>query len=99
MRAVMVYNSADYTQIFYNISKMEFVLADGSVRVIRDTKFDVDRYCKKSEYSGEVEDIRSGVAAFAEFYDIDVKSVKITVDVPEGQDFVGISEIRILGKA
>ena len=99
VRAVMVYNSADYTQIFYNISKMEFVLADGSVRVIRDTKFDVDRYCKKSEYSGEVEDIRSGVAAFAEFYDIDVKSVKITVDVPEGQDFVGISEIRILGKA
>lgn len=98
VRAVMVYNSVDETQIFYNISKMEFVLADGSVRVIRDTKFDVDRYCTKSEYSGEIESVVSGAAAFAEFYDIDVKTVRITVEVPNGQDFVGISEIKILGK-
>lgn len=99
VRAVMVYNSASEYQMFYNISKMEFVLADGSVRVIRDTKFDVDRYCKKSGLSGEVEDIKSGTAAFAEFYDIDVKTIRITVEVPEGQDYVGLSEIRILGKA
>mgnify|MGYP003308262085 CR=1 FL=1 len=36
--------------------------------------------------------------AYAEFNELNVKSVKITVEVPEGQETVGISEIRILGK-
>ena len=40
----------------------------------------------------------SGASVFAEFYEIGVTSVKVTVDVPEGQEEVGISEIKILGK-
>ena len=96
LRAIMVYNSAFEDTAFLNISRIELTFADGSVRVIRDVKFDTDTFCTVS--GGEITYIRTGAAAFAEFYDIDVKSLNITVDVPEGQDEVGISEIRILGK-
>lgn len=100
IRAIMVYNSAIEKNIFFNVSRMELTLADDSVRVIRDVKFDVDQYCTMGGASGDiVKYVKSGAAAFAEFYDVKVKSVKITVDVPEGQEKVGISEIRILGKA
>ncbi len=40
----------------------------------------------------------STLEAYAEFDALTVKSVKITVEVPKGQESVGISEIRILGK-
>ena len=66
------------------------------MRVIRNVKFDTDTFC--TIVDGEITYIRTGAAAFAEFYDIEVKSLKITVEVPKGQDEVGISEIRILGK-
>lgn len=100
IRAVMVYNSAFEKSVFLNISRMEFTLADGSVRVIRDVKFDVKQYCTMGgEYRNIVKYVKSGSAAFAEFYDVSVKSVRITVDVPENQEDAGISEIRILGKA
>ena len=75
-------------------------MEDGSVRVIRDVKFDVEAYCEVSGDNNEIIDyVMSGAAAFAEFYDVKVKSLKITVEVPEEQDEVGISEIKILGKA
>ena len=35
---------------------------------------------------------------YAEFDELNVKSVRITVEVPENQASVGISEVRILGK-
>lgn len=99
LRAVMVYNSAFEDMIFLNISSMEFTLEDGSVRVIRDVKFNVGRYCETSGDNNEYIDyVLSGAAAFAEFYDVKVKSLKITVEVPDGQNEVGISEIKILGK-
>lgn len=96
LRAIMVYNSAFEETAFLNIPRIELTLADGSVRVIRDVKFDTDTFC--TIVGGEITYIRSGAAAFAEFYDIEVKSLKITVEVPKGQEEVGISEIRILGK-
>ncbi len=100
VRAVMVYNSAMRREIFRNIPKMEFTLADGSVRVIRDVKFDMEQYCRMGGENGsDVLYVCSGAAAFAEFYDVEVTSIKITVEVPKGQERVGLSEIRILGKA
>lgn len=99
VRAVMVYNSAMRKEIFLNIPKMEFTLADGSVRVIRDVKFDTDQYCRVGGADNDtILYVLSGAAAFAEFYDVEVKNIKITVEVPEGQQQVGISEIKILGK-
>ena len=82
VRAVMVYNSATVSTMFFNISRMEFVLADGTTRVIENVKFDVEQYCDIGGQNNDtVRYIKSGAAAFAEFYDIKVKSVKIKVDV------------------
>lgn len=98
-RAVMIYNSALEDNIFYNIPRIEFTLADGSTRVVRDVAFDLKHYGEMGGADGDsLMYVKSGAAAFIEFYDIDVKSVKITVEVPAGQECVGISEIRILGK-
>ena len=100
VRAVMVYNSAKRKEIFLNIPRMEFTLGDGSVRVIRDVKFDVDRYCRTGGVGNkEILYVSSGAAAFAEFYDVAVTNIKITVELPENQSKVGLSEIKILGKA
>ncbi len=100
VRAIMVYNSVNRKEIFRNVSKIEFTLADGSVRVIRDVKFDMDSNCRMGGVNGdEVLYVLSGASAFCEFYDVSVKNIKITVDVPDGQDKVGLSEIKILGKA
>lgn len=96
-RAVMVYNSAFEKSIFYNVSKIELALENGKTEVIKDLAFDTDRYCQFSA-SGSLRYVMSGAFAFAEFYDVAVKSVKVTVEVPAGQKTVGISEIRILGK-
>lgn len=98
LRAVMVYNSAFENKVFRNLSLVEFTLADGSKRIIEDLNFDMDQYCEISELTGEIRYVMPGAAAFAEFYEIPVKTVRITVDVPAGQDAVGISEIRLLGK-
>ena len=98
-RAVMIYNSALEDNIFRNVSRIEFTLADGSTRVVHDVAFDLKHYGEMGGANGDsLMYVKSGAAAFIEFYDIDVKSVKVTVDVPEGQESVGISEIRILGK-
>jgi len=100
VRAVMVYNSAKRQEVFLNIPKMEFTLADGSVRVIRDVKFDTEQYCRMGGIDGTtVSYVLSGAAAFAEFKEVKVKNIKITVEVPEGQEKVGLSEIKILGVA
>ena len=98
-RAVMIYNSVFEDSIFRNVSRIEFALADGSTRVVRDVAFDLKHYGEMGGQNGDtLMYVKSGAAAFIEFYDIDVKSVKVTVDVPVGQESVGISEIRILGK-
>ncbi len=100
IRAIMVYNSALEENIFKNISSIELTLSDGSTRIMNDIKFDLEEYCALGGQNGDrVLYVMPGAAAFAEFYDIEVKCVKITVEKPSNQDKVGLSEIRILGKA
>ena len=101
VRALMIYNSKTVDNIF-RTARIEFVCeeSDGSevTRVIRELAFDTDQYCIGSEYSGILNYVMSGAAAVTEFSELKVKSMKITVYVPEGQECVGISEIRILGR-
>lgn len=98
-RAVLVYNSASQYKAFEYVDLIELVGVDGSVQTITGLEFDTERYC---EYFGEFQDelayVQAGTAAMTEFYDTKVKEVRVTMSVPEGQDVVGISEIRILGK-
>ncbi len=99
IRAIMVYNSALEENVFTKISGIELTLADGSTRLIRDINFDTEQYCELGGQNGDrILYVMPGAAAFAEFYDIEVKCVKITIEKPANQDKVGLSEVRILGK-
>lgn len=100
VRAIMVYNSKLEQNIFENISQIELVCEkDGkqTVYYIEDLAFSQEYY-RSNTYDGEIFYVTPGAAAYAEFEEQTVKTIRITVEVPEGQDCVGISEIRVLGK-
>ena len=100
VRAIMVYNSKNENQCFRNISKVEFVCQENGkdvIRCIEDIPF-TEEYFSANDFDGSIYYVIPGAAAYAEFDALTVKSVKITVEVPAGQESVGISEIRILGK-
>lgn len=100
VRAVMVYNSKMEDTVFRTISRIEFVCEEDGAEVIRyieNVQFSADCY-KANDYDGGIYYVVPGAAAYAEFNELNVKSIRITVEVPEGQESVGISEIRILGK-
>lgn len=98
--AVMVYNSKLEDRIFKEIKSVELVAdinGKDTVITISNLKFDLGQFARVDE-EGFVEYVQPGSVVFAEFNALKVKSVKFTIDVPEGQETVGISEIRILGK-
>lgn len=100
VRAVMVYNSKLEDTCFKAVARIELVCQeDGKevVRYVKDIPFSSEYY-STNDYDGAVYYITPGAAAYAEFEQLNVTSVRITVEVPEGQDSVGISEIRILGR-
>jgi hypothetical protein len=100
VRAVMVYNSKQEFTAFTAVARVEFVCEeDGKevIRFIKNIEFSPENFLA-NDFDGSVYYITPGAAAYAEFNELNVKSVRITVEVPEGQDSVGISEIRILGK-
>jgi hypothetical protein len=100
VRAVMVYASKDELAAFAKIARIEFVcIEDGKevVRYIKDVELSAECY-QANDYDGSIFYISPGAAAYAEFDELNVKSIRITIDVPENQDSVGISEIRVLGK-
>ena len=100
VRAVMVYASKDELTSFAKVARIEFVcIEDGKevVRYIKDVELSAECY-QANDYDGSIFYISPGAAAYAEFDELNVKSIRITIDVPETQDSVGISEIRVLGK-
>lgn len=99
IRAVMIYNSKNENTCFKNIAKVELVCEENGkevVRAIENISFS-EEYFRANDYDGSVYYITPGAAAYAEFNELNVKSVRITVEVPDGQAVAGISEIRILG--
>ena len=100
VRAIMIYNSKIEYNCFKNVSKIEFVCEENGEEVIRyieNVEFSLES-CKVNDYDGAIYYVKPGAAAYAEFEELNVKSIRITLDVPEGQENVGISEVRILGK-
>ena len=63
---------------------------------IENIKFSSEHY--NADELGNIIYVTPGAAAYTEIDDWNVKSIRITVEVPEGQSAVGISEIKILGK-
>lgn len=100
VRAIMVYNSKLENTAFADVARVEFVCEENGEEVIRyidGIQFGSDNF-RANDYDGSIYYITPGAAAYAEFNELNVKSVRVTVEVPEGQESVGISEIRILGK-
>jgi hypothetical protein len=100
VRAVMVYNSKLEFTAFHGVAKMEFIcIEDGKevVRYIENIAFSSEHF-EANDYDGAIFYITPGAAAYAEFNELNVKSLRITIEIPQGQESVGISEIRILGK-
>lgn len=100
VRAIMVYNSKNESSCFRNISNVEFICEENGqevIRCIQNITFSAEYY-KANDFDGSIFYVVPGAAAYAEFNELNVKSVRVTVEVPEGQETVGISEVRILGK-
>jgi hypothetical protein len=99
VRAIMVYNSKNEWDAFTSVARMELVCVENGRTVTRHIENVIfSDECFEADDLGNVYYIAPGAAAYAEFDELNVKSVKITIEVPNGQSIVGISEIRILGK-
>ena len=97
--SIMVYNSRLEAQIFRQIEQIKLrCLENGKVvdKYINAVPFNSEYYTTNSH--GEVTYVEPCSAAYAIFDEQQVLSVEITVSVPDGQTYVGISEVRILGK-
>lgn len=100
VRAIMIYNSKNENTCFRNISKVEFVCEEDGKEVIRcieNIKFS-EEYYRANDLDDSIYYVVPGASAYAEFNELNVKTIKVTVEVPEGQENVGISEVRIIGK-
>ncbi len=100
VRAIMVYEAKLENMAFDKISNIQMICEEDGKEVIRyidDLKLNKEYYIT-NELDGEMYYIKPGALIYAEFEELNVKSVKITIEVPEGQESVGISEVRILGK-
>lgn len=97
---VMVYNSSDKDKCFTKISRIECVCIENGkqiVRTISNVTFD-SNYFVKNQAGKVISHVIPGAAAYTTINEWNVKSMRITIEVPEGRDQVGISEIKILGK-
>lgn len=101
VRSVMVFNSNDYDSAFRGVKKitMDCKLASGKTFTaeIDDLKFDMDNNINP-EIADSFMEILPGAAAVAEFDEMLVKSIKITVEKPSDNDELAISEVVVLGK-
>lgn len=112
VRSVLVYNSADYYYAFKQVDNIRFTLSETPNWLLAidetadDLIFDTGAIIYPSAYLNEEEEyMRQGGAAIAEFYEISVKEISITLSekfvtsygsekIPQ----IGIGEIVILGK-
>ena len=93
IRAILIYNSKMSTTMFKNIKKIDVVLYENLKEVVHT----IENVEFSSEYYME-DYIIPGSAVYVVGKQSNVKSIRITVEVPEGQETVGISEVRILGQ-
>lgn len=100
--AIMIYSSLVPQYSFLEPIDLEVVCVEDGKEVIRR----IENLEMNPEYY-RVEDngliavrnyISPGASIYTEFEDWNVKSIKVTIHVQDGQDFVSISEIKILGQ-
>lgn len=101
VRAIMVYNAASAAVAFDAVKHIEFTCADGTVKYIDNLAFDAETGTYTlAAYQGETtgdEKFICGASA-ADFSELQVTSVKITVAPGADKAEVGIGEIVLFGK-
>lgn len=101
VRALMIYNSSDTTKAFDEIERIEFVCADGSKKYINHLGFDftANTYTL-ADYQGVTtgDDKFICGASVAEFNEMSVTEIRITVKPGTGKSSVALGEIVVLGK-
>lgn len=101
IRAIMIYNSSDVNKAFDEIERIEFVCADGSKKYINHLGFDftANTYTLAA-YQGETGGDKKFIngASVAEFNEMKVKEIRITVKPRTGKSSVALGEIVVLGK-
>ncbi len=94
VRGIMIHNSYDYEKTFVSIAKIEFEVKNSKGRTatatISDLGFDWD-------WNASGLYMKPGGAAIAEFNEMPVKSITITIDSVSGSQ-LAIGEIFVLGK-
>lgn len=93
LRAVMVYNSKDDDKKFERVDSV--VLSYKKNNQTGEVTISPLKYNTDNDISGK---LTIGGACIAEFADIAVNRVVITISKPSGQASVGIPEIKLLGK-
>lgn len=102
IRGLMIYNSKNLEKVFYKIKNIEFE-AEGKTYFIKELNVDEQSNFKFNEFelmygNKVIEAVAYGGGVYAEFAATKVKKIRFTVEVPEGQTIVGISEIAVMGK-
>lgn len=107
IRGFMVYNSKRVDNVFMKIKNIEFVSEEnGAEKIWYIAQMNVDeKECFVYDefelaYGNYVIDaVTYGYGTYVEFDAINVKTIRFTVEIPEGQSMVGISEIAVIGRA
>lgn len=102
IRGLMIYNSKNLEKVFYKIKNVEFE-SEGKTYFIKELNIDEQSNYKFNEFelmygNKVVEAVAYGGGVYAEFAATKVKKIRFTVEVPEGQTEVGISEVAVMGK-
>ncbi len=97
VRAIMIFNSYDYEKTFVDVKSVELTVknASGNTEVVKinNLEFDWDFHAEL-----DWEFMRPGGSAIAEFYDMPVNNIKITIDAPQDAEALALGEIMVLGK-
>lgn len=106
VRGLMIYNSKYKEKIFKKVKNIEFISEEnGAEKVwyIKELNLDTKTNCFYNQFDLEngietLEAVTYGGGVWAEFKEINVKKIRFTVEVPEGQESVGLSEIAVMGR-
>lgn len=112
VRAIMIYNSLDYTKIFSEIDRIEFsyknAAGETGIAYIENLGFNLEANMVPLDYlltEEEMEDIddswftmRAGGAAVAEFNELSVNEIKIKIKKGKDKNGLNVADIVVLGK-
>ena len=104
VRGLMIYNSKRAETCFLEITDVELVGEDKvyyipSLQVDMNASVVYNDFALETENKYVIESMIYGGSVYAEFEELSIRSIRFTVNVPEGQEKVGLSEIAVLGKA